>query len=367
MSDGTAAPAAAATRRKLEHTKRTDNFLKSVGEKAVWAMGATALATYLQNSELMTRKPYCEALLEKMRGATGLDLVSTDACLEEHAQPPWVRLQRSHEREKLKEGSVTMGQIAKFRNLLERLGLGYAALLYRSCHRQSPLMDYRFVSPLGQGGFGFVSRVANRNLPDDAPHVALKLIKVKHDDEEAAQEEIEKTAREMSLHQRAAAASQYVVNMHTWGQIAEEYFFVIMDLCEGGDVAKLLYEQPGRGLEAGLLWKFYEQLAEGVQAIHEADLIHLDLKPENCAYIARLRDFFSPHSRALFARSSPRDRRRLARSAHRRPRAREARAGGRRYDDADARRRHARLHGAGGPFGSLRPQGRHVLARGVDV
>ena len=106
MSDGTAAPAAAATRRKLEHTKRTDNFLKSVGENAVWAMGATALATYLQNSELMTRKPYCEALLEKMLGATGLDLVSTDACLEEHVQPPWVRLQRNHEREKLKEGSV---------------------------------------------------------------------------------------------------------------------------------------------------------------------------------------------------------------------------------------------------------------------
>jgi hypothetical protein len=259
MSDGTAAPAAAATRRKLEHTKRTDNFLKSVGEKAVWAMGATALATYLQNSELMTRKPYCEALLEKMRGATGLDLVSTDACLEEHVQPPWVRLQRNHEREKLKGGDVTMHQITRLRNFLNDKGLGYAALLYRSCHQHSPLMDYRYVSPLGQGGFGFVTRVANRNLPDDAPHVALKLIKVKHDDEEAAQEEIEKTAREMSLHQRAAAASQYVVNMHTWGQIAEEYFFVVMDLCEGGDVAKLLDEQPGRGLEAGLLWRLYRQ------------------------------------------------------------------------------------------------------------
>ena len=57
-----------------------------------------------------------------------------------------------------------------------------------------------------------------------------------------------------------------------------------MELCEGGDVEKLLNEQPGRGLEAELLWKFYEQLTQGVQAIHEADLIHLDLKPANCAY-----------------------------------------------------------------------------------
>ena len=287
MSDGTAAPAAAATRRKLEHTKRTDNFLKSVGEKAVWAMGATALATYLQNSELMTRKPYCEALLEKMRGATGLDLVSTDACLEEHAQPPWVRLQRNHEREKLKGGDVTMHQITRLRNFLNDKGLGYAALQYRSCHQHSPLMDYHYVRPLGIGGYGAVYEVANRNLPDDAPHVALKLIKVKHDDEEAAQEEIARTAREMSHHQRAAASSRYVVNMHTWGQIDDEFFFVAMELCEDGDVEKLLNEQPGRGLEAGLLWRLYEQLALGLKAIHDAGLIHLDLKPANCAFRLR--------------------------------------------------------------------------------
>ena len=53
MSDGTAAPAAAATRRKLEHTKRTDNFLKSVGENAVWAMGATALKVALRDTTLV--------------------------------------------------------------------------------------------------------------------------------------------------------------------------------------------------------------------------------------------------------------------------------------------------------------------------
>ena len=287
MSDGTAAPAAAATRRKLEHTKRTDNFLKSVGEKAVWAMGATALATYLQNSELMTRKPYCEALLEKMRGATGLDLVSTDACLEEHVQPPWVRLQRNHEREKLKGGDVTIHQITRLRNFLDDKGLGYAALQYRSCHQHSPLMDYHYVRPLGIGGFGAVFEVANRNLPDAAPHVALKLIKVKCIDEEAAQEEIARTAREMSHHQRAAASSRYVVKMHTWGQIDEEFFFVAMELCTGGDVAKLLNEQLGRGLEAELLWRLYEQLAEGLQAIHDADLIHQDLKPANCAFRSR--------------------------------------------------------------------------------
>ena len=203
-----------------------------------------------------------------------------------------MKLLRNHERETLKGDGVSFAQIVRFRNFLNDKGLGYAALLYRSCHQHSPLMDYRYVSTLGQGGFGFVTRVANRNLSDDAPHVALKLIKVKHDDEEVAQEEIEKTAREMSHHQRAAASSLYVVKLNTWGQIDDEFFFVVMELCEGGDVEKLLNEQPGRGLEAELLWRLYEQITQGLQAIHEADLIHLDLKPANCTYVARLRDVF---------------------------------------------------------------------------
>ena len=141
---------------------------------------------------------------------------------------------------------------------------------------------------IGEGGFGVVYEVANRNLPDGEAHVALKLIKVKHDDEEAAQqEEIARTAREMSHHQRAAASSPYVVDMLSWGQIDDEFFFVAMELCAAGDVAKLLNEQPGRGLEAELLWRLYEQLTEGLQAIHDADLIHQDLKPANCAFRSR--------------------------------------------------------------------------------
>ena len=291
VGSGGAPPAVDATKRprqQLEYAKRTDNFLSAVGPGAIWAMDAPALADCFQASELMEKKPKdCAPLLERMRGATGLDLVSTDACLEEQDQAPWVKPMRNHEREKLKGGDVTFAQVARLRNFLNDKGVGYAALLYRSCHQHSPLMDYHYVRPLGIGGYGAVYEVANRNLPDDAPHVALKLIKVKHDDEEAAQEEIARTAREMSHHQRAAASSRYVVNMHTWGQIDDEFFFVSMELCASGDVAKLLNEQLGRGLEAELLWRLYEQLAEGLQAIHDADLIHQDLKPANCAFRSR--------------------------------------------------------------------------------
>ena len=85
LSEGAAAPAAAATtRRKLEHTRRTDNFLKSVGEGAIWAMDETALAACLQNSELMEKKPKdCAPLLEKMHGVDAHGRINASSVVDE--------------------------------------------------------------------------------------------------------------------------------------------------------------------------------------------------------------------------------------------------------------------------------------------
>ena len=48
----------------------------------------------------------------------------------------------------------------------------------------------------------------------------------------------------------------------------------------GGDVKGLL--EGGDGVADGALrWKLYSQIATGLDAIHRANLIHMDLKPEN--------------------------------------------------------------------------------------
>ena len=104
-------------------------------------------------------------------------------------------------------------------------------------------------------------------------HLALKLLSTD-------ESKIESTSREMEHHQRAAAMSEFVVDMYTWGQIGDDFMFVSMEYCSGGDIQRLIKQGSGIADDA-LRWKLYMQVCIGVHAIHEADLIHLDLKPAN--------------------------------------------------------------------------------------
>lgn len=59
--------------------------------------------------------------------------------------------------------------------------------------------------------------------------------------------------------------------------------FIQMELCELGNLAFFL-EEYGRvveRLDEGRVWKIVRELGEGVNWIHQHDIIHLDLKPAN--------------------------------------------------------------------------------------
>ena len=220
--------------------RQLDNFIRTFEDivDIIWIMNADDLRAHFLASALATTAP---ALVDALNGAKGVDLVST--CLEEIDHAPFVRPRRDHHGDRLtKCEGVKTGHIPKLDNYLGQLGLGFVAMVYRSCEQKTPLMDYRYCKLLGQGGFGVVYEVAHRHKPDSSPHVALKLVKATSpdDDDEAVAEALAKTAREMEHHQRVADSSEFIVSLLTWGQIGDEFFFVSMELCVGGDVAKLL-------------------------------------------------------------------------------------------------------------------------------
>ena len=174
---------------------------------------------------------------------------------------------------------VSIAQVKLLTASLNGSGLGFYALLLKSCDRRGPLMDYEWRRELGKGSFGLVQLMIHRHTDRN---VALKLIKVEDETKIAF------ASKEMGNHQRAASASEFVVALHTWGQINDEFFFVSMEFCAGGDVDHLLRQTLGAGMtDDALRWKLYYQICQGLAAIHSAGIIHMDVKPPNGELRAR--------------------------------------------------------------------------------
>merc|ERR1719453_2787481 len=98
--------------------------------------------------------------------------------------------------------------------------------MFRVCDRNSPLTDLVWKKKLGQGAFGQVHLVENRHNND---RQAVKLVRV-------LEGKMQFAVQEMHHQSRASKASEFVVNMFTWGQISDEFLFMIMEFYGGGDV-----------------------------------------------------------------------------------------------------------------------------------
>lgn len=93
---------------------------------------------------------------------------------------------------------------------------------------------------------------------------------------------IEQVTAEMAAQQRAAAASEFVVKIDAWGSFGEApstFVYSIMELCPN-TLADII--EPGVGIsDENRRMKLYAQLAIAVRDLHAADMIHLDIKPQN--------------------------------------------------------------------------------------
>jgi serine/threonine-protein kinase len=132
---------------------------------------------------------------------------------------------------------------------------------------------YRVVRLLGQGGAGRVYEVERGHPLDLARPVerlALKLLK------EPQAELRPRLAREIAL--GLSLDHPRVCRMLDWGEEGAD-LYLVMELLEGRTLAHFL---AGRGpLPAAEVRPLLEQVLEGLEALHDAGLVHRDLKPGN--------------------------------------------------------------------------------------
>ena len=133
----------------------------------------------------------------------------------------------------------------------------------------TPFGQYRLIEMLGRGGMGEVWR-AYDTATDRV--VALKLLP-----SHFAADDVFKRRFRREAHAAARLSEPHVVPIHTYGEI-ERRLFVDMRLINGRDLGALIAAGP---LPPARAVGIIEQAAKALQATHDAELVHRDVKPTN--------------------------------------------------------------------------------------
>ena len=149
-------------------------------------------------------------------------------------------------------------------------------------HRQ--FNNYRLIALLGEGGMGSVFKAVDRNLNRN---VALKILQ-----KECSANEEERAKLEEEARITASINHPHVVKVFSFGEDHGQ-FYLAMELAEKGSLDDLMGIQQRLSeiqvLQVGI------QIAEGLDAALERNLIHRDIKPGNILFsdphTAKLVDF----------------------------------------------------------------------------
>ena len=129
------------------------------------------------------------------------------------------------------------------------------------------LLQYEYARKLGNGAYGSVFELKKR---DDANSI----VALKHQLPPSLTELI-KLEEEATLQSRCAS-SRFVVRCEASWRIGL-HFCMLVEMCPGGELDKWIQSQGDRPLN---LWRLITQCVEGLVHIHEAFIMHRDLKPE---------------------------------------------------------------------------------------
>jgi serine/threonine protein kinase len=143
---------------------------------------------------------------------------------------------------------------------------------------------YEILKPIGKGGMGMVYKAHDRELDEI---VALKVLRA---DVARSGDMARRFKSEIKIARRIRHRN--VCGIHEFGQDGHLQF-IAMELIEGVDFRKVLQERGA--LPVGEAFDVSIQTAKGLQAIHDAGIVHRDLKTPNLMRdaqgVVRLMDF----------------------------------------------------------------------------
>ncbi len=130
---------------------------------------------------------------------------------------------------------------------------------------------WRLVEKLGEGGMGAVYRAEQLSIRGRV--VAVKLLRPEFSSSDEFARRFEREA------ERAAAVSDpHVVMVLDFGRDETGELFIVMEYVAGDTLSTLIHAGP---LPLTRAISFGAQLADALQCVHEAGLIHRDVKPAN--------------------------------------------------------------------------------------
>lgn len=131
--------------------------------------------------------------------------------------------------------------------------------------------DFDFISKLGKGSFGTVYKVKRKT---DKKIYVMKQINIAQLDSQM------RTAAVNEVKILASLENPYIVKYYD-SFIEKNILNIVMEFCEGGDLANLLKLQGGRPVPESKIWKFFIQMCLGLNYIHSKKILHRDIKAMN--------------------------------------------------------------------------------------
>jgi serine/threonine protein kinase len=168
-------------------------------------------------------------------------------------------------------------------------GLNPGALMAHGLAGDSPqeveVVGIEIETPLGRGGMGAVYLGRQVSLDRE---VAVKVLARELADDPMFLERLEREARVM-----ARLRHPNIVTVHDF-QRTDDGAAIVMEFVAGGSLREKMRSHPN-GLPVAEALSILRQIAAGLEAAHEAGIIHRDMKPENVLIdddgTARVTDF----------------------------------------------------------------------------